>query len=78
MKKRILLTLLVMALLVSAAVFTTQAVGEETCPHCGVKMSEIEWKNFKAADFKATNGHYVLTADVSRSQVFRRMAMLRM
>ena len=67
MKKRIFSALVILALLVTAAVFTVQA--EETCPHCGVAMSAIDWKDFDAAKTKENNGHYKLVKKISRTTV---------
>ena len=67
MKKRILLTLLVMALLVSVAVFTTQAAAEnitQPCPHCGGNNATFQpWGGTVAS------GHYYLSENYNTKQI---------
>ena len=63
MKKRIFGLLLIVALLVTAVVFTVQAT-EATCPCCDKKLSEITWKDWtttSSTGFNATD-HYRLPA----------------
>ena len=61
-----------MALLVCVASFTTQAEGEVVktayCPHC---QQTVDFAPFNAATMKKTDGHYSLTAAVTRTQVLK-------
>lgn len=51
-----------------AVVGNTLAVQEPAlCPHCGEKMSKIDWQPFVAGTAKDANGHYYLTGNVSRT-----------
>lgn len=68
MKKRIITLLAVLALLVTCAVFAVQAETEvETCPCCGVALSEIEWST--AVPYgQVKTGHYKRTGHTGPGQ----------
>ena len=61
MKKRIFSVLVILALLVTAAVFTVQAE-EATCPCCGEKLSDISWTTWTSTGSTGfnTSDHYKL------------------
>ena len=68
MKKKLLASLLLIALLVTAGVFAVQAetthqTQEEVCPHCQKAMSEITWSTWSYTDGEITGGHYYLARE---------------
>ena len=64
MKKRWLGILLVLALLLTVAVFAVQAETETAvCPHCKVAMDEISWSSWSLKEGGAEDGHYYLARE---------------
>lgn len=64
MKKRWLGMLLVLALLLTVAVFAVQAEPQtELCPHCKTPMDKIKWSSWSFTGGSIESGHYYLTRE---------------